>query len=122
MNTTLDVAYVAATAVAVVYVVVALGVASRGRSDVIKVMAGDAFAYAMATALAAVIVGRLLRADEVNVSTLVIIAIPFGMAATAFHALARRDATARNRFVLLESAALATAIVCPFALGVAGWA
>jgi len=121
MTTVLDVAYVAATAIATAYVLVALGVAARGRSDVLHTMAGDAFAYAIATSLAAVIAGQMLRAGEVELATLVYAAVPFGMTAAALHAVARREASSARLRAVFHTVAVGTAIVFPLALGVSGW-
>jgi hypothetical protein len=120
MNTAIDISYVAATVLAVVYVLIAVAIAARGRHDVLHTMAGDLFAYAMATALAAVIAGELLADNTVRVSDLIITAIPFGMAAGGLHAWARRAQTSPQAANRIHLTAFAVAIVFPLAAGLAG--
>jgi hypothetical protein len=120
MSTAIDVSYVAATALATVYVLIALATVAKGRNDVLYRMAGDLFAYAMATALGAAIAGELLASNGVSVADLITIAIPFGMAAAALHAFARRDRTSPTSVSRLHLAAFGVAIVLPFAAGFAG--
>ena len=120
MNTAIHVSYVAATALAVAYVLIAVAIAARGRSDVLHTMAGDLFAYAMATALAAVIAGELLANNAVHVADLIVTAIPFGMAAAGLHALARRAQASPAAANRLHLTAFAVAIVFPFAAGLSG--
>lgn len=115
----IDLAYIGAAAVTVAYAAVAVGVALRGRRDVLSVMAADAFAYSLAVAVAAVLAGRALRSDEVSVASIVTVAVPFGVAATAALALGRREAHATKP--LLQAVALLLAVVAPFAAGVTGW-
>ena len=121
MTAVLDVAYLVATAVATAYVLVAIGVAARGRSDVLHTMAGDAFVYAIATSLAAVIAGQMLHTGEVQLATLVYAAVPFGMTATGLHALGRREASSPRLRAALHTAAVVTAMTFPLALGATGW-
>lgn len=120
MSTAIDISYVAAMALATVYVLIALSTVAEGRNDVLHRMAGDLFAYAMATALAAAIAGELLASNGVTVADLITTAIPFGMAAAALHAFARRAQTSPTTASRLHLAAFGIAIVFPFAAGFAG--
>jgi len=121
MSLILYVAYVVAVVIATVYVIIMIGVLARGRSGTSPVMADDSYLYAMATALVAVITGAVLRGGQVELSVLLIGALPFGMAGAALAALGNREAMSQRLRDTAHNTAFVTAIGFPFAVGITGW-
>jgi hypothetical protein len=116
----LDAAYLVATALTVAYAVLAVAGMLR-RQDVLSTLGAELLPYTALASVGAVFIGQMCARDSLTAAQIVSVALPFGLAATAVHAVERHaDVGAGVRRSLGAVGAL-FALVAPFAAGATGW-
>lgn len=105
---------------AVGYAVLAVAAMLR-RQDVLSMLGAELLPYTALASVGAVFIGQMFARDSLTAGEIVSVALPFGVAATAVHAVERHAGVRAGVRRSLGAVGALFALVAPFAAGATGW-
>jgi len=120
MDTVLDISLVLAVGITVAYAIVAVLLLVR-RRDIEEGLATDFLVWALACSIAAILIGRAIDGASLAIAEALVIAGPYGFAATAGRAVQRRQSATPAVAVALEPLIWLCALGLPLIAGLSDY-